>query len=72
MSGVRMEGACQMITHLAHIPIFNRSVYFVGHCSADDAEDAVYRLHTESAPLLSLTIQQTEVSVIATVMFLSG
>jgi len=33
-----------MITHLAHVPIFNRSVYFIGHCSADDAEDAVYRL----------------------------
>lgn len=33
-----------MITHLAHVPIFNRSVFFVGDCSASDAEDAIYRL----------------------------
>lgn len=33
-----------MITHFVHVPIFNRAVYFVGHCSADDAEDSIYRL----------------------------
>jgi len=33
-----------MITHLAHVPIFNRSVFFVGDCSSEDAEEAVYRL----------------------------
>jgi hypothetical protein len=34
-----------MITHLAHVPIFNRSVFFVGGCSGEDAEEAIYRLH---------------------------
>lgn len=33
-----------MITHLAHIPIFNRSVFFVGDCPGEDAEEAIYRL----------------------------
>jgi len=33
-----------MITHLARVPIFNRFVFFVGNCSAEDAEDAIYRL----------------------------
>lgn len=33
-----------MITHLAHVPIFNRAVFFVGDCSPQDAEDAIYRL----------------------------
>lgn len=33
-----------MITHLAHVPIFNRSVFFVGHCPAEDAEEAIYKL----------------------------
>jgi hypothetical protein len=33
-----------MITHLAHVPIFCRSVFFVGNCSRADAEEAVYRL----------------------------
>jgi len=29
---------------LAHIPIFNRSVFFVGDCSGNDAEDVIYKL----------------------------
>lgn len=33
-----------MITHLAHVPIFNRSVFFVGNCDGPTAEDAIYRL----------------------------
>lgn len=33
-----------MITHLANVPIFNRSVFFVGDCSGQDAEEAIYRL----------------------------
>jgi len=33
-----------MITHLAHIPIFGRSVFFVGDCNAEEAEAAIYRL----------------------------
>lgn len=33
-----------MITHLTHIPIFNRSVFFVGDCPGEDAEEAIYRL----------------------------
>jgi hypothetical protein len=33
-----------MITHLAHVPIFNRSVFFVGGCPAEEAENAIYRL----------------------------
>jgi len=33
-----------LITHLVHVPIFCRSVFFAGDCSAPDAEDAVYRL----------------------------
>jgi len=28
----------------AHVPIFNRSVFFIGNCEAADAEEAVYRL----------------------------
>lgn len=36
-----------MITHLVHVPIFCRSVYFVGDCSADDAEEAIYRLQNK-------------------------
>jgi len=36
-----------MITHLANIPIFNRSVFFVGDCSGQDAEEAVYQLGKE-------------------------
>lgn len=33
-----------MITHLIRVPIFNRSIFFIGDCSAEDAADAVYRL----------------------------
>lgn len=33
-----------MITHLAHVPIFNRSVFFVGGCEGPDAEEAIYKL----------------------------
>ena len=33
-----------MITHLVHVPIFGRSVFFVGGCPAEDAEEAIYRL----------------------------
>lgn len=33
-----------MIQHLAHVPIFNRSVFFVGNCDKEEAEDAVYKL----------------------------
>jgi hypothetical protein len=36
-----------MITHLANVPIFNRSVFFVGDCSGQDAEEAVYQLGNE-------------------------
>jgi len=32
-----------MITHLAHVPIFSRSVFFVGDCDHLEAIDAVYR-----------------------------
>jgi len=33
-----------VIKLLVHVPIFNRSVFFVGDCSGADAEDAIYRL----------------------------
>lgn len=33
-----------MITHLTHVPIFGRSVFFVGDCDGKDAEDAIYRI----------------------------
>ena len=33
-----------MITRLAHVPILDRSVFFVGNCEAVDAEEAAYRL----------------------------
>jgi hypothetical protein len=33
-----------LITHLAHVPIFLRSVFFVGDCSVEEAIDAIYRL----------------------------
>ena len=34
-----------MIKHLSHVPIFNRSVFFVGDCTGEAAEEAVYKLH---------------------------
>jgi len=40
-----------MIKHLAHVPIFNRSVFFVGNCSAQDAEDAVYKLQNKKTQI---------------------
>lgn len=33
-----------MIKHLSHVPIFNRSVFFVGDCDGEDAEDTIYKL----------------------------
>lgn len=33
-----------MIKVLAHVPIFNRSVFFVGDCSQEEGSGAVYRL----------------------------
>lgn len=36
-----------MIKVLAHVPIFNRSVFFVGGCTGEDAEEAIYRLRKE-------------------------
>lgn len=33
-----------MITHLAHVPIFKCSVFFVGDCENVPAMDAIYRL----------------------------
>lgn len=33
-----------MITHLAHVPIFNCSVFFVGDCDHVNAMDAIYKL----------------------------
>jgi hypothetical protein len=33
-----------MITHFANVPIFNRTVFFVGDCDGQDAEEVIYRL----------------------------
>lgn len=36
-----------MIKVLCHVPIFLRSVFFVGNCTSDEADDAVYKLKGE-------------------------
>lgn len=41
-----------MITHLAHVPIFLRSVFFVGNCGPEDASDTVYRLRGKRTRVL--------------------
>lgn len=33
-----------MITHLCHVPILNRSIFFVGDCTYKKAERAVFKL----------------------------
>lgn len=40
-----------MIKALAHVPIFNRSVFFVGNCTQEEGEEVVYQLKGEKTVL---------------------
>jgi len=37
-----------MVKHLAHVPIFNRSVFFVGGCSSEEAEAEIFKLQKKA------------------------